>query len=174
MSASPPRWHYAYSGTLRSIYVMRYLLFSGGVAVLFGVLERQLTGWDRSGLGLLVGLALGLVLFRGQLRPLRAPQLALSQDAVYLVERKQAVTLPWHTVRAISVSGHRVILELTQPLRAPTGELADQIQLEPRTFGSAPAALKDALTRALNDEAQRRLLPSDQRVRSLLSIQGTS
>ncbi len=167
-----PRWIYGYSSTLRSIYVLRYLLFAGGTAVLGGVLERLVTGWERSGLGLLAGLALGLVVFRRQLRPLRAPQLALSQDAVYLVQRKQAVTLPWHTIKAISLAGDRVVLELSQALRAPTGELADQIQLEPKSFGSAPAKLREALAAALADEAQRKQLPPDSRVRTLLSIQG--
>ena len=166
------RWLYAYSGTLRGIYVLRYLLFSGGVAVLFGVFERRITGAQHSGLGLVTGLALGLFLFRRQLKPLRAPSLALSQDAVYLVERKQAVTLPWNTIRTISLSGQRVVLELSQPLAAPTGEVADQVQLEPRSFGTAPAPLQAALQAALRDEAQRRTLPSDERVRTVLAIQG--
>ncbi len=168
--APGPRWLYGYSGTLRGIYVLRYLLFAGGTAVLFGVAQRLITGWNASGVGLVVGLGLGLVIFRGQLRPLRAPSLALSQDAVYLVQRKQAVTLPWKTLKGISLSGERVVLQLTQPLTAPTGEVADEIQLMPRTFGSHPEPLKDALERLLRDDALRRGLPADQKVRTLLAI----
>ncbi|MGQ0507895.1 MAG: hypothetical protein ACT4TC_21545 [Myxococcaceae bacterium] len=166
------RWLYSYSSTLRSIYVLRFLLFSGGAAVAGGVIQRLATQSDRVGWGLLLGLIAGMVLFRGQLAQVRAPSLALSREALYLVQRKQAVTLPWNTVSGVSIDGPRVVVQLSKTLETPGGAPADQIQLEAKRFGAAPTTLHNALSTALLGEEARRTLPADDRVRSLLSIQG--
>lgn len=161
---------YGVSSTLRGIYLIRYLLFSGGLASALGMLQRAALGAQPPVAGLLIGFFVGLLVFRGQLRPLRWPTLVLSQDAVYLVQRRQAVTLPWKSIRAVAADGPRVTLHLREALRSPTGETTEAIQLEARKFGVSPEKLLGALGGLLSDPLARLKLPPDQKVRASLQI----
>src|SRR5579871_2051567 len=145
MPARTP-WRFALSSTMRGIYVIRLFLFAGGVGILGGLLERTIGHTDRPILGLALGLAVGLVAFRGQLKPLRWPRLYLSQTSLHLVQRRQVVTLPWQAIRAASASGAEVAVQLATPMIAPDGQPAEAIQLEARKFGEAASSLAEALT----------------------------
>jgi hypothetical protein len=155
------------SNTYRGIFVMRYLLFSGGLAIAGGVLERLARGPGHSLLGLLLGLVVGLFLFRGQLRPLRYPRLALSQDALYVLKSGSPVGVPWRDIGSIQASGDKVLLELT---KTPPGLAEPRLQLVARELGSQPDNLASRLSRFHRDEAFRANLSDDKRTRAVLGL----
>src|SRR5438046_3031184 len=113
-------WRVSFSSTLKGIYVMRYFLFSGGTAIA-GALVQRASGEPRPLAGLAVGLAAGLFLFRGQLRPLSYPSLALGRESLFLVQKKQAVILPWNQISEVKQSPQQVSLVLAEPMKAPDG-----------------------------------------------------
>ncbi|MBI3183881.1 MAG: hypothetical protein HYZ28_17225 [Myxococcales bacterium] len=167
--SAPTEWRYGLSTTYRGIYLLRYLLFSSGLAVGFALLERQVLGSRPPLGGLAVGLLAGLVLFRGQLRPLRWPRVLLSRETLYVVHRRQTVALPWPALREVAQVGELVAIRLAQPIAAPSGEPAEEIRLEARKLGAAPDRLATALERLRTDSAARGGLPEDVAVRAVLS-----
>jgi hypothetical protein len=169
-ATAPAPWRFAFSGTLKSIYVIRWLLFSGGTAIAFAMVERLAFESERPLLGLGLGFLVGLGVFRGQLRPLRWPSLSLSQDALYLVQGKQVTTLPWSSIRAVVAEGHLVTLQLAQPLTAPSGEVIDQVKLDAKKLGTSVPLLTDALAPVVADRAARSALPTDGKLRALLRL----
>ena len=128
-------WRLQFSSTLKSIYVLRYLLFSGGVAIAAALLQRALLGPQRPGLGLLVGLAVGLVVFRGQLRPFSLPVLALGQEHLFFVRKGAAVLVPWSAIRSVTEQGKAVVVQLAGPGPRPDGTVGESFQLGSRDFG---------------------------------------
>jgi len=149
------------SNTYRGIFVMRYLLFAGGLAVLGGVLERLVRGADHSLLGLLAGLVMGLVLFRSQLKPLRFPRLVLSQDALYILKAGTPTRLAWQDIRDIRAQGDSITLEVPQ---------APGLQLTAKELGSEAGTLASRLQRFRSDAVFRANLPDDKRTRASLGL----
>ena len=167
-SPTPDRWYYSHSSTLRSIYVLRYLLFAGGVAVAGGLLQRSLGSTGKPTLGLLVGLVVGMVVFIGQLRHAFAPRLALSREALYLVKRGQISKLPWKSVREVSRAGNCILLHLTEPISWESAKAVRDIRLNPRRLGTTAAKLHSSLRVLATDAGFREKLPSDAELRRRL------
>jgi hypothetical protein len=167
-----PRAPFAFgaSSALKGIYVIRYLMFSGGTAIAGAMIDRLAFGAERGAFGLLAGLLVGLVVFRSQLKALWWPRIVLSQDALYLVQRKQAVTLPWSSIASVAHDGPRVVLQLKAPMKSPDGAAVDQIQLEAKKFASGAQGLADALRKPLDSAEERAKLPPDPAVRKTLQI----
>ncbi len=117
------------------------------------------------------GFLVGLVLFRGQLRPLRWPRLALSQSTLYVLSRRSAVQLPRQAIRSIGADDRTVTLNLSTPMQAPDGAVADQVHLIPQTLTIARDALQSTLSAWLNDGDFRSRLPSDAEVQARLKMQ---
>ncbi|MFZ5468412.1 MAG: hypothetical protein ACOZIN_03150 [Myxococcota bacterium] len=166
----PTRWRYGFSATLKGIYLIRYLLFSGGAAIAAAMVERLLFPGHAPVAGWVLGLGVGLFVFRGQLFPLSWPTLLLSRDHLYLVRKRQAMALPWKSVRAVRHDDARVTLELGEPMRAPDGQLADQISLEAKKLGTPAGDLVLELERLLTDPKALATLPEDVRVRRDLGL----
>jgi len=156
------QWRFAVSSTLRGIYAIRYLLFSGGMAILGALIERALSGTERSAAGLLVGLGVGLLVFRGQLRPFRWPTLLLTQEAICLVGRKSAAIIPWASVEEIAASEGAVVLGV---LRASESRPIERIRLVARQYGTAADTLVKTLRRLAADRQLRSALPTEEQLR---------
>jgi hypothetical protein len=162
------QWRFETSGTLRGIYVIRYLLFSGGCAILGALVERTATGTDRSVAGLLIGLALGMVLFRGQLRALRWPALVLSQDALYLLRKGKAVAVvPWTAIGEVERRDGLVSLRL---VGSEEGGFREALKLEPRQHGIGAESLQKTLRMLADNRELRSRLPSDEQLRRSAAI----
>jgi hypothetical protein len=168
MTPSVP-WRYGISSTLKGVYVLRYLLFSGGAAIAGALLERATAPSHRPWVGFLVGFLTGLIIFRGQLRALRWPRLYLARDSLYLVQARRVVALPWKALHAVSPTSGRLTLSLKEPLLAPDGHPAEAIQLEASKLGVAAADLERALRGYVEDATARGRLPEDAQVLALLS-----
>lgn len=166
---SPPPWRYGFSPTLKAIYVIRYLLFSGGVAVAAAMVQRAAFGAQPPTLGLLIGLAVGLVLFRSQLRPLGYPALLLSRDALYVVRRKAFVTLPWTAIRSVAQEGEEVALSLDPPLPLPEGSTA-RFALRPAQLSVPAPRLSAELRAVVEDPRARAQLPDDAALRQRANL----
>lgn len=156
------QWRFAVSSTLRGIYAIRYLLFSGGMAILGALIQRALSGAERTGAGLLVGLAVGLVVFRGQLQPLRWPTLLLTQEAIFLIGRRTTAIIPWASVEEIGTSQGAVVLRLR---RASESAPAERIRLEARKYGTGADALEKTLRQLAADGRLRSSLPTEEQLR---------
>jgi len=156
------QWRFAVSSTLRGIYAIRYLLFSGGMAILGALIQRALSGTERTALGLLVGFALGLVIFCGQLQPLRWPTLLLTQEAIWLIGRKTAATIPWASVEEIGVSEGAVVLGLR---RASESAPVERFPLVARKYGTGADALEKTLRQLVADRQLRSSLPTEEQLR---------
>jgi hypothetical protein len=156
------QWRFAVSSTLRGIYAIRYLLFSGGMAILGALIQRAFSGAERTAFGLLVGLAVGLVVFRGQLRPLRWPTLLLSQEAIYLIRGKTAAIIPWASVEEIAVSEGAVVLRV---LPASKSAPVEQIRLKARQYGTSADALEKTLRPLAAGRQLRSALPTEEQLR---------
>lgn len=161
------QWRFAVSSTLRGIYAIRYLLFSGGMAILGALIQRALSGAERSGVGLLLGWAVGLVVFRGQLRPLQWPTLLLTQEAIWLIRRKAAAIIPWGSVEEIVASEGAVILRVRRGSESPPGE---RIRLEARQYGTAADALEKTLRQLSANRQLRSALPTEEQLRRARAI----
>jgi hypothetical protein len=162
------QWRFDTSGTLRGIYVIRYFLFSGGGAILGALIERAATGSDRSVAGLLIGFALGMVLFRGQLRALGWPSLVLSQEKLYLVAKGKAVAvIRWSSIGEIERQHGVVCLRL---IEAVGGGSSKALRLEPRQHGVGAESLEKTLRMLAGDPALRSRLPSDEQLRRASAI----
>jgi hypothetical protein len=164
---SPPA-QIGVSSTFKGIYVIRYLLFAGGTAVAFAIIKRTLFSPTTLWPALLLGLAAGLIAFRPQLKPLFWPRLVLSRDALYLVKRKQAVTLPWQAIRAVRAEPPRLAIELHAPMTAPGGQTVERIDLEARQLGGTAEELAKTLAPLI--EGSRGQLPPDAEVRAQLQL----
>jgi hypothetical protein len=157
----PRRSYFSHSSTLRSIYVLRYFLFAGGTAVAGALLELWTRKVERPVLGLLVGLAMGLVVFWGQLRNAFAPRLALSQAALYLVKSRRSARLPWEHVREVVRDGNQVVLRLSVPTSWNGSEPGSEIHLAPRQLGTGAAELFESLQGFALEPSSRQRLPND-------------
>ena len=169
MTAPPittDRWYYSHSSTLRSIYVLRYLLFAGGVAVAGALVQRALVSSGKPTLGLLVGLMVGMVVFVSQLRHAFAPRLALSRDALYLMKRRQISRLPWNSVREVSREGSSILLRLSEPISWESAKAVSEIRLNPKRLGSTAAQLHSNLRALAADARLREKLPTDAKLRA--------
>jgi hypothetical protein len=158
-------WRLAASSTLRGIYVIRYFLFSGGCAIFGALVERAVVPTNRPIAGLLLGFAIGLVIFRGQLRPLWWPWLALSQEAVFLVHKGKAAAIPWSSISDITEGNRSVSLNLARPLKSVEGEDTETIRLEPRQLGIGRDVLASTLRKFARDRDLRARLPSEEQLR---------
>ncbi len=167
---SPLPWHFAFSSTLKAIYLIRFLLFSGGVAIAFAIGQRIAFGNERALTGLAIGLLLGLVLFRGQLRSLRWPTLTLSQEAIYLAQGKRVLRLPWTNVRKVAATADSATLELWASAVDPDGSSLDQVVLEARKLGTTADVLATSLQSNMESVELRARLPTDARVTTLLKL----
>jgi hypothetical protein len=161
-------WKFGISSTLKGIYVIRYLLFSGGSAIAGSMVQRIVGSKDVPVIGIVVGLIVGLLAFRGQLRPLSWPKLMLSQTTLRLIQRKRVVELPWEAISGVGQVADRIAVSLKAPMTAPNGDVVEQIQLEPLKFGASPGVLGQALEQLSQSEALRSRLPSDEQVKSAL------
>jgi len=160
------RSYFSHSGTLRSIYVLRYFLFAGGAAVAGALLQLRATKVERPVLGLLVGLAVGLVLFLGQIRNAFAPRLALSQGALYLVKHRHSARLPWEHVREVVREGNRVVLRLSVPTSWNGRDPGSEIHLLPRQLGTGAEELFESLQGFALEPSSRQMLPTDEDLRA--------
>ncbi len=149
---------------------MRYLLFSGGLAIAGALVERAALGTEEAALGFTIGFAAGLAVFRTQLRALWWPTLAVSRDAVYLIRRKQASIIPWQSIAEVLGEGRLVTLRLASPLASSDGSPVEQIQLEARKLGTAHAVLLQTLQRYAQGRSARMVLPDDARVRRTFAV----
>jgi len=163
MSLGVPRRRsrYGVSSTFRGIYVMRWLLFSGAAAIGLGWLELQWNRGQGAGTGLGIGLACGLVLFRGQLAPLRWPVLVLRRDRLHLLHRRKDVSFPWQAVARAFATGSQLTLEFRQPLLGPDGEPTAAIQLDARRFGVDAPTWAEELTELAANASARQALPPE-------------
>jgi hypothetical protein len=162
------QWRFDTSGTLRGIYVIRFFLFSGGCAILGALVERAATGSDRSVAGLLIGFALGMVLFRGQLRALGWPALVLSQERLYLIVKGKAVAvIPWSSIGEVERQHGLVCLRLVE---AVEGGSTQALRLVPRQHGVGLESLEKTLRTLAGDPALRSRLPSDEQLRRVSAI----
>lgn len=161
-------WRFQFSGTLKAIYVMRYAMFSGGAGIALGVAERAVTGRTPF-LGLLVGLGIGLLLFRGQLRPLTLPVLALGHRHLFFVRKGAAVRVPWVNLKAVSPRHLWVVVQLHAPGTRPDGTPGDSFELLARDFGLSAPALATLLEGYL-EPGRRSGLPSDEDVEKRMGI----
>jgi len=169
MPRSPP-WRFSASSTVRGIYVLRYFLFSGGLAIAGALLERAALGTDRALVGFVIGFAAGLIVFRGQVRALWWPTLAVSREAVYLIRRKRATIIPWDSIAGVLDDGRFIALQLQSRLALPDGSPVEQVKLETRKLGTSHAALLNALQLYAKGRASRMDLPDDAHLRQLLAI----
>lgn len=159
--AHPPPWRFSISSTLRGIYVIRYFLFAGGLAIAGALIQRAAVGEAPPVLGLLLGFGAGLLLFRGQLRPLSWPTLVLSQQAIYLLQRKGPPTvLPWASVEEISHGEGKVYLRVR----------GSPLELEARKYGTSADALGRALRQLADDPQLRLSLPSREQLGRMRAI----
>ena len=174
MTSMPtPRWRYAFSSTLKGIYVMRYLLFSGGAAIAGAMLERAITRSDATPLtGLLAGALLGLLVFRGQFSAARGPILGLSREHLHIVRKRVATTVPWSVIDGVTLAEGLVSLKFSAPLQAPDGSFVEEIRLDARRFGVGAAPLHQELSALATDPAMRGALPPDRDVRLSLGLSG--
>ena len=163
------RWYFSHSGTLRSIYVLRYFLFAGGAGVAGALLQLRATKVERPVLGLLGGLAVGLVLFLGQIRNAFAPRLALSRSALYLLKYRRSSRLPWEHVREVVREGNRVVLRLSVPTSWNGRDPGSEIQLVPRQLGTGAAELFESLQGFALEPSSRQTLPTDEDLRSRIA-----
>ncbi|HLL52870.1 MAG TPA: hypothetical protein VK447_04940 [Myxococcaceae bacterium] len=169
----PPRppWRLRFPPTLKGIYLLRYLLFSGGVAVGAGVLQRAVTGMGRPVAGLVLGLAAGLVLFRGQLRPFSLPELALGQEHLHFVRGRSAIAVPWALVREVEARGRNVEVRLGAAARGPDGTSASAFTLRALDCGLSAVKLAELLS-ALREPSARKALPTETQLREALRLEG--
>src|SRR5262249_18716218 len=130
MLAPTPTAHFGLSSTVRGIYAIRYLLFSGSSAIAFAMLERVLTRSQHVGAGLFVWLMVCLLIFRGQMRRLFLPRLLLGQAALYLVRRRQVSAIPWSALKEIRSDGAQISLVLLAPMMSPKGYPTDEVRLQ--------------------------------------------
>jgi hypothetical protein len=162
-AAAEVPWRFQLSGTLKAIYVMRYAMFSGGAAIAFALAQRAYDG--RVGIGLLLGLLVGLFLFRGQLRPFRVPAMGLGRERIHFVHRKQERTLEWAKVMSVSPHDRYVALML---------EGGGSMEILARDYGLSAPALATLLEGFLQP-VRRSLLPADPEVQRALGVaQGAS
>ncbi|HME90992.1 MAG TPA: hypothetical protein VKE49_06185 [Myxococcaceae bacterium] len=169
MPPSPP-WRFSASSTVRGIYVLRYLLFSGGLAIAGALVERSALGVDRPLAGFAIGFAAGLVIFRGQLRALWWPTVAASRESVYLIRRNRATIIPWDSIAGVLEDSGFVALQLRSPLALPDGSPVERVRLEARKMGTSHRALLDAMQLYAQGRASRIDLPDDAQVRQLLAM----
>lgn len=151
-------WRFQFSGTLKAIYVMRYLMFSGGVAIALAVAQRAYDG--HVGIGLVAGLLVGLFLFRGQLRPFRVPAMGLGRERIHFVHRKQDRAIEWDKVTSVSAHDRYVALVM---------EGGGSMELLARDYGLSSQALATLLQGFLQP-VRRSLLPADAEVRRQLGV----
>src|SRR6202022_2757875 len=105
--------------------------------------ERAATGSDRSVAGLLIGFALGMVLFRGQLRALGWPALVLSQERLYLIVKGKAVAvIPWSSIGEVERQHGLVCLRLVE---AVEGGSTQALRLGPGQNGGGAKTLEKTL-----------------------------
>ena len=154
-------WRFQFSGTLKAIYVMRYLMFSGGAAIAFALAQRAYDG--RVGVGLLLGLLVGLFLFRGQLRPFRVPAMGLGREQIHFVHRKQDKALEWTKVTSISAHDRYVALVL---------EGGGSMEILARDYGLSAQALATLLQGFLQPVRRGQLPPDEEVVRALGAATG--
>lgn len=153
-----------FSSTLKSIYVLRYLLFSGGLAIAGAMLERLFTRSDRAGLGLLLGLAAGLFAFRSQLRPFSLPQLVMGREHLWFIRRGRDVAIPWQLIARIEHDSRNVTLSLSRAQPLLDGATGSRLVLRGLDYGTTAPMLGDLLRRAA-DPDERRAFPSDDEIR---------
>ncbi|HYV48418.1 MAG TPA: hypothetical protein VFA20_26340 [Myxococcaceae bacterium] len=151
-------WRFQFSGTLKGIYVMRYLMFSGGAGIALAVAQRAYDG--RVGIGLAFGLLVGLFLFRGQLRPFRVPAMGLGREQLHFVLKKQDKALEWAKVTSVSAHDRYVALVL---------EGGGSMEILARDYGLSSQALATLLQGFLQP-VRRNLLPPDAEVRRALGV----
>jgi hypothetical protein len=163
-------WRYGVSNAFKGIYVMRYLIFAGGLAIALAVLERTFLKSEHPVMGLVIGFIAGLLMFRSQLRPLFWPTLVLSQQSLYLLRRKHALALPWSNIRTVSEQSGRVALQLAEPMTSPEGQVVEQLQLDPRTLGTKAASLLALIQSAVQSTERRSQLPTDAHVRRAVGL----
>jgi hypothetical protein len=164
-------WRFAISSTRRGMYLLRYLLFTGGLAVGLGVFERLLVP-ERSGFGLLIGLALGLFVFRGQLRALSWPRLLLSQEHLFLLHKRRATVIPWAAVRDARAVDGQVVLRLATSPQETEARVAESIELDAGQLGTSTAALHEVLGKLVAQPSLRGRLPPDATIRQRLQPTG--
>jgi hypothetical protein len=153
------------SSTLKGIYFLRYLLFSTGLAAGVAVVVRLLSPEEpRPWTSLGTGFALGLVLFRGQLRPLRFPRLALSQDTLYVLRRGKPLEIRWTQVREVKATGDSV------EVAYDPGQAPNTLRLKARELGMRPEVLAGSLGAVARDATVRGRLPEERWARASLGI----
>jgi hypothetical protein len=167
MLAPTPSAHFGLSSTVRGIYAIRYLLFSGGSAIAFAMLERVLTRSQHAGAGLFIGFMSGLFIFRSQMRRVFSPRLLLGQTALYLARRRRVSAIPWSALKEIRTEGTQISLALSVPMLSPQGFPTEEVRLQPRIFGTTLQELQRSLSFFL-DPLNRQKLPDDAHVRDRL------
>lgn len=150
------QWRFGASSTLRGIYVIRYFLFAGGLAILGALIQRSASGEGHSVLGLLLGLAAGLFVFRGQLSALRWPELLLTQEGVYLVNRKKPAGLPWEAIDEVAHRNGTIAIRMRG---SPTNPPAE-IELQARQYGTSSEVLAKAISQLAAEPQLRSVLPT--------------
>jgi hypothetical protein len=154
---------------MRGIYVIRFLLFAGAVAIALAVVQRGLTGTERPLLGLGIGFLAGLFAFRGQLRAARGPKLFLSQTSLYLVQRRRAVVVPWTAIEGAPVESGRVTVRLREPMLGPDKLPTQAIKLNAHKLGAGTDDLSRALDGFARQTESRQQLPPDAAVQALFT-----
>jgi hypothetical protein len=167
--SAPLPWRFQFSSTLKSIYLIRYLLFSGGAAIGLAMIQRLALHSERLGLGLLLGFALGLVLFRGQLRPFSLPVLALGQEHLFFVRKGSAIIIPWRAIQRVTEQDKVVAVQLDAPATLPDGKSGTAFELKGGDFGLNARQLAQLLQEH-QQPAHRATLPTDAEVRQQLRL----
>lgn len=147
----------------RLLAVIRYNVLVGASA-LAGALALRIAH-KPEWIGALLGLLAGALAFRDQLRPLSWPRLYLSQKALYLVQKRRAVGIPWEVVARVGDALGLVEVALKGPVRTPDGNVIEAVRLDAQKLGTTTPALIEALRSALADPTP---LPADAEVRERL------
>jgi hypothetical protein len=134
------------------------------------MVQRLALHSERLGLGLLAGLAAGLVVFRGQLRPFSLPVLALGQEHLFFVRKGSTLTLPWRSIQRIAEQDKVVVVQLAAPAALPDGRSGTSFELRGGDFGLSAPRLAQRLQELQQPEG-RAALPTDAEVRKYLGLE---
>ena len=163
------QWRFGASSTLRGIYVIRYFLFAGGLAILGALIQRSTSGEEHAVIGLLLGFAAGLFVFRGQLSALRWPELLLTQEGVYVLNRKKATALSWEAIEEVAHREGTIAIRVRGRQTSPPGEIG----LQARHYGTSSEALGRAISQLAAEPQLRSVLPTVDQLKRAGAIPAT-
>lgn len=165
MNPSPAKapWRLGPTTSDRSRALLRYTLSAVAVGLGAAFLQRRFEGGLVA--GFVLGVALGLFLFRHELSRAFAPTLALGQQSAFLVIGHRSEPARWDRIDQVLVKGDRLIVDYADATGA-----ARRWELPERVLALPAPALAAILTVRVRDPAGRQNLPTDDEVRQRLKL----